>query len=100
MIDANYSTGGHVTIGGAICMELLTTTGWSPATSVESVLVSIKMAMSSVDPQPARLLQKSAQTAGDYSAYEALDAFTRFARTHNWQVPGDAAASATQQYKS
>lgn len=88
-----------MTIGGAICMELLTSTGWTVATSMESVLVSVKMAMSSLEPHPARL-QNSAGNTGDYSAYEALDAFRRFASRHGWKVPSDAAASATQQYNS
>ena len=30
--------GGHVTLGGAICMELLTNSGWSAVSSIESVL--------------------------------------------------------------
>ncbi len=42
--------GGHVTGGGAVCMELLTTSGWSPASSMESVLLQVRMAMCSVDP--------------------------------------------------
>lgn len=88
-----------MTIGGAICMEMLTSTGWTVATSMESVLVSIKMAMSSLDPRPARL-QISAPEMDDYSAYEALEAFQRFANRHGWKVPSDSAASATQQYRS
>ncbi|KAL8960424.1 MAG: hypothetical protein Q9183_005468, partial [Haloplaca sp. 2 TL-2023] len=31
--------GGHVTAGGALCMELLTNSGWSAANSLESVLL-------------------------------------------------------------
>lgn len=76
-------------------MEVLTSTGWTVAMSMESILVQVKMAMSSVDPQPARL-QKSAPGKGDYSAHEALEAFQRFANRHNWKVPSDVAANATR----
>lgn len=93
-------TGGHVTIGGAICMEILTNTGWLPAMSPESVLMSVKMAMSSLDPQPARLLQKSSQSLVDYSPYEAVEAFRRFAGRHGWKVPQDSMDSASQKYEA
>lgn len=33
--------GGHVTIGGALCMELLTNSGWSAVSSLESVLLQV-----------------------------------------------------------
>ena len=33
---------GHITIGGSVCMELLTTSGWSAANSVESILIQIR----------------------------------------------------------
>lgn len=94
-------SGGHVTIGGAICMELLTNNGWNPTMSIEAVLVSIKAAMSSLDPTPARLQPgNGGQKKGDYNAFEALEAFQRYAGKHGWQVPKDATASATQQYKA
>lgn len=32
---------GHITIGGSICMQLLTTGGWSPANTIESVIVQV-----------------------------------------------------------
>lgn len=102
-----FLPGGHVTIGGAICMELLTNTGWNPTMSAEAVLVSIKAAMSSRDPAPARLLPNNGRhngnggrNGGDYNAFEALEAFQRYAGRHGWQVPKDAMASATQQYKA
>ena len=64
--------GGHVTGGGSICHELLTSNGWSPAYAIESVLLQIRMAMqvislslfalsdtgwysSNLEPRPARL---------------------------------------------
>lgn len=63
--------------------------------SMEAVLVQVKMAMSSLDPQPARL-QNSTRAIGDYSPHEAVDAFQRFAHRHNWKVPSDFAANATR----
>lgn len=96
--------GGHVTIGGALCMELLTSSGWSPATSMEAVFVLIKMAISSTDPRPARLYsiaQGSSSTTyfRDYSAVEALNAFERAASTHGWMVPTDVRTNAMQAYR-
>ncbi|KAI3391870.1 hypothetical protein diail_6669 [Diaporthe ilicicola] len=88
--------GGHITIGGAICMELLTASGWNPVTTMEAVFVSIRMAMSETE-RPARLqtTEPSARMF-DYNANEALDAYIRFASTHGWQVPKDLQETATQ----
>ncbi|KAK4162250.1 ubiquitin-conjugating enzyme E2 Q2 [Cladorrhinum sp. PSN259] len=86
--------GGHVTIGGALCMELLTTTGWSPANSIESVFVQVRMALCSTEP-PARLDNvygrggvASYQTS-DYGIGEAIEAYIRAAGRHGWKVPDD-----------
>ena len=76
--------GGHVTAGGAMCMELLTASGWSPANSVESVLLQVRFALCSLDPKPARL---DGRTRHDYGVGEARDAFVRAAATHGWKVP-------------
>eukprot|EP00743_Colponemidia_sp_Colp-15_P008289 GILK01008998.1.p1 GENE.GILK01008998.1~~GILK01008998.1.p1 ORF type:complete len:1014 (-),score=198.21 GILK01008998.1:297-3245(-) len=72
---------GHVTVGGSICMELLTNSGWSPGYSVESVLVQIQADMivggGRLDlPQCGR----------EYSMEEAKEAFSRVARAHGWKV--------------
>lgn len=77
--------GGHVTLGGALCMELLTNDGWSPVNTIESVLMQIRLAISSTDPKPARL--EKHQT--DYRVGEAMEAFVRACNTHGWQVPAD-----------
>ncbi|KAM0325400.1 hypothetical protein ACHAQA_007386 [Verticillium albo-atrum] len=84
--------GGHVTAGGAMCMELLTNSGWSPAASIESVLLQVRMALCSLDPQPARLEQVSRsrfRAAADYNVEEAIEAYKRSARTHGWEIPPD-----------
>lgn len=71
--------GGHVTAGGALCMELLTNSGWSVASNIESVLVQVRAAISSTDPKPARLENGP---VGDYGTGEAVEAYIRACNTH------------------
>ncbi|KAI0853975.1 hypothetical protein F5Y00DRAFT_269290 [Daldinia vernicosa] len=80
--------GGHVTAGGAMCMELLTNTGWSPANSLESVLLQVRLAICNTEPNPARLDSTSLRRM-DYGISEALDAYVRAAIAHGWDVPKD-----------
>ncbi|KAI0420430.1 hypothetical protein F5X98DRAFT_27410 [Xylaria grammica] len=87
--------GGHVTAGGAMCMELLTNTGWSPVSSMESVLLQVRLAMSNLEPKPARL-EKAGSGANEYSIREAVDAYIRAANSHGWEVPAEV-KEATQQ---
>ena len=101
--------GGHVTAGGALCMELLTNSGWSAVSNIESVLLQVRMAISSTDPKPARL-ERSSTT--DYSVGEAIDAYVRACNAHGvsllwsfvtfiqltnmqWAIPSDLAALRT-----
>ncbi|TDZ74674.1 Ubiquitin-conjugating enzyme E2Q-like protein [Colletotrichum trifolii] len=81
--------GGHVTAGGAMCMELLTNSGWSPVSSLESVLLQVRMAMCSLDPYPARLEAASRGQSADYGIGEAIEAYRRSATTHGWDIPSD-----------
>ncbi|KXH48134.1 polymerase [Colletotrichum simmondsii] len=85
--------GGHVTAGGAMCMELLTNSGWSVASSMESVLLQVRLALCNLEPFPARLeYQGTGQMTGggpDYGVGEAIDAYRRSAMAHGWQVPSD-----------
>ncbi|KAF1833761.1 hypothetical protein BDW02DRAFT_371019 [Decorospora gaudefroyi] len=76
--------GGHVTAGGAMCMQLLTNDGWSAVSSIESVLLQVRMAISSLEPKPARL-----QSGGrmDYGVGEAVEAYIRACSVHGWTVP-------------
>ena len=83
--------GGHVTAGGAMCMQLLTNDGWSSVNSMESVLLQIKLAIESTDPKPARLENGPVR---DYGIGEAVEAFRRACRTHGWTVPEDFASIA------
>ena len=71
--------GGHVTAGGALCMELLTNSGWSAVSNIESVLLQVRLAMSSTDPKPARLEPGPIR---DYQVGEAVEAFVRACNTH------------------
>ena len=74
-----HGGGGHVTAGGALCMELLTNNGWSAVSNIESVLLQVRLAMSSTDPKPARL---EAGPVRDYQVGEAVDAFIRACNAH------------------
>lgn len=71
--------GGHVTAGGALCMQLLTNSGWSAVSNIESVLLQVRLAMSSTDPRPARL---DPHNQRDYGVGEAIEAFVRACHTH------------------
>ncbi len=70
---------GHVTSGGSVCFEMLTTQGWSPHYTVEAVLVAIR----------ANLVEGGAKldpsNTTDYSEREAKEAFDRMLRTHGWR---------------
>ncbi|KAL8754377.1 MAG: hypothetical protein Q9199_004397, partial [Rusavskia elegans] len=71
--------GGHVTAGGALCMELLTNSGWSAVSNMESVLLQVRLAMSSTDPKPARLEPGPVR---DYGVAEAIEAYIRACHAH------------------
>ncbi|KAK0319615.1 hypothetical protein LTR82_009320 [Friedmanniomyces endolithicus] len=76
--------GGHIVQGGAMCMELLTNTGWSSVSSMESVLMQIRLAIAS---QPPARLDLTAGARGDYGTGEAAEGYLRACRTHGWAVP-------------
>lgn len=71
--------GGHVTAGGALCMELLTNSGWSAVSNIESVLLQVRLAISSTDPKPARIEPGQIR---DYGVGEAVEAFVRACNAH------------------
>jgi len=81
--------GGHVTGGGAMCMELLTNSGWSAVSSIESVLLQVRMAISNLEPKPARLERQDKQHQNDYGVGEAVAAYTRACAAHGWEIPKD-----------
>ncbi|KAF2766249.1 hypothetical protein EJ03DRAFT_330308 [Teratosphaeria nubilosa] len=78
----NAGGGGHIVIGGAMCMELLTNTGWSSVSSMESVLMQIRLAMAE---EPAARLDT--RSRGDYGTAEAAEGYIRACQTHGWKVP-------------
>uniref|UniRef100_A0A6B2LKV9 UBC core domain-containing protein n=1 Tax=Arcella intermedia TaxID=1963864 RepID=A0A6B2LKV9_9EUKA len=71
---------GHVTIGGSICMELLTNSGWRSTNDIESILIQIRAEMQGGN---ARLDLNAGQS---YSEHEAWDAFNRAAGAHGWDI--------------
>jgi ubiquitin-conjugating enzyme E2 Q len=81
--------GGHVTGGGAMCMELLTNSGWTAVSSLESVLVQVRMAICNLEPRPARLESTTIHKQRDYGVGEAIEAYERACRAHGWEVPKD-----------
>lgn len=73
-----YRTG-HVTMGGSICMELLTNQGWDATTSIPAVVTYVKSAIldgeGQIDPKG---YNKS------YGIQEARTAYDRMLKTHGW----------------
>eukprot|EP00698_Gefionella_okellyi_P010532 TRINITY_DN2734_c0_g1_i1.p3 TRINITY_DN2734_c0_g1~~TRINITY_DN2734_c0_g1_i1.p3 ORF type:complete len:109 (-),score=22.46 TRINITY_DN2734_c0_g1_i1:508-834(-) len=76
-----FQYSGHITIGGSICNEYLTTTGWNSKTEIVGLLHAVKQIIveggALIDLRENLLFQ-------DYSAAEAQEAYNRVARQHNW----------------
>ncbi|KAK2193036.1 hypothetical protein NP493_18g08012 [Ridgeia piscesae] len=70
---------GHVTIGGSICMELLTRTGWKPTNDIEGILVQIRAEIMS--DTKARLGKHPDK---EYEESAARNAFKRMEKTYGW----------------
>jgi ubiquitin-conjugating enzyme E2 Q len=84
--------GGHVTGGGALCMELLTQDGWLPSLDAANVLLNVRMALCDEEPQPARLASAVLGTAAfvgvhQYGMREAIEGYVRACNAHGWKVP-------------
>ncbi|KAJ5555559.1 Ubiquitin-conjugating enzyme E2 [Penicillium sp. DV-2018c] len=79
--------GGHVVAGGAMCMELLTHSGWLPTVSIESVLLQVRMALTSTEPRPARLDFRTGLKT--YTVHEAVESYRRVAAAHGWKISED-----------
>ncbi|KAJ3509436.1 hypothetical protein NLJ89_g5227 [Agrocybe chaxingu] len=78
-----HGGGGHVTGGGSICMDLLTTDGWLPSYSISAILMQIRLAISNLEPRPARL---APNWNTPYGIEESLVGYKRAAATHNWTI--------------
>ena len=72
---------GHVTIGGSMCTELLTSTGWKSDITAMGLILQLQN----------NLVEGGAKidryNVHDYAKAEALVAFKRVARDHGWKVP-------------
>ncbi|KAF8151436.1 hypothetical protein B0H34DRAFT_727589 [Crassisporium funariophilum] len=79
-----HGGGGHVTGGGSICMDLLTSDGWLPSYSISAVMMQIRMAIGNLEPRPARL---SNDWTRPYGVEESLQGYKRAAATHGWTLP-------------
>jgi len=75
---------GHVTIGGSICMELLTNSGWNATNDIESILIQISAELLSGGAR----LDSGSNTTYEYSEQEAWEAFIRAAGSHGWDIKG------------
>ena len=74
----NFRTG-HVTMGGSICMELLTNQGWDPTTAISTVVTYVKSAILEGDGRIDRVNYKK-----KYGINEARSAYDRMLKTHGW----------------
>jgi len=72
---------GHVTVGGSICMDLLTMSGWKPIYTLDQVILQIRTEMGHGG---GRLDIGNNQA---YNIQEARSAFQRVANDHKWQIP-------------
>ena len=70
---------GHVTVGGSICMELLTRSGWLSTNDIEGILVQVRAEIMS-DPR-ARL---ASNPDNEYTEGEARSAFERMVQKYGW----------------
>jgi len=70
---------GHITLGGSVCMQLLTTSGWLPSVALETVFVAIRSEMveggGKID----------FHNNNDYTLAEAKEAFARVADRYGWK---------------
>jgi ubiquitin-conjugating enzyme E2 Q len=71
-----------IEIGGSVCMEMLTRTGWNRNNQILGTLMQIK---TSFMDGGARLEMGPVR---EYTEREAWIAFERAARTHNWDIRG------------
>ena len=71
---------GHITLGGSICMQVLTRSGWQPTNDIESILVQIR-AQISADPNASL----NVGDTSDYNESEARSAFERMCIRYGWK---------------
>ena len=71
-----YRTG-HITVGGSLCVDILTALGWSPCYTISQLVLQIKTLI--VDAEIDTTTNKKF-----YTYEEAKGAFDRVARDHGW----------------
>jgi ubiquitin-protein ligase len=70
---------GHITVGGSICMEAISRSGWVPTTNMESLITQIKIVLAEGDAK----IDESCSSRR-YGLAEAKEAFQRAMATHGW----------------
>jgi len=70
---------GHITLGGSICMELLSLSGWMPTLKIYNMLIQIKLLII----EGGALLDDT-KWNNSYSLSEAKIAYKRMITTHGW----------------
>ncbi len=70
---------GHITIGGSFCVDILTTQKWSSANSIETLMTALKLIMLA-----GKAEIDESKPHKRYELDEAIDAFNRALKTHNW----------------
>ncbi|WVQ67429.1 uncharacterized protein L199_005626 [Kwoniella botswanensis] len=86
MMPFMHGGGGNITGGGSVCNELMTGTGWNPAFCTEAVVREVMTNMTEATP-PARLDPRNWNSP--YTMREAIEAYKRVAKQHNWEIPKD-----------
>lgn len=71
---------GRITVGGSLCMDILTSAGWNPMYDIQSLMVNVMSAI--IDGGP----RIDFRQPGVYSLQEAHAAFTRVAGQHGWAI--------------
>jgi len=78
----------HVTLGGAVCMEVLTLTGWKPILDVMSVILMLRAEIGAPDANARLALDNDQYSGFAYNEQQAWEAFYRAAGNHGWDTKG------------
>jgi len=78
----------HVTLGGAVCMEVLTLSGWKPILDVLSIILMLRAEIGAPEAGARLDLASDAQTGHGYNEQQAWEAFFRAAANHGWDTKG------------
>ena len=72
---------GHITIGGSICMELLTNQGWIATCTLENLLRQIILQIQ----LGGAVIDETASSTFSYNLQEAQEAYQRMKISHGWK---------------